>query len=61
LPLSAGSRIGYSPEEGNRGARNVRYPPRVDRISGLESRVEALEQELLELKRILGSTADGSN
>ncbi len=36
-------------------------PTRVDRISGLESRVEALEQELLELKRILGSTADGSS
>ncbi len=36
-------------------------PTRVDRISGLESRVEALEQELRELKRILGSTADGSS
>jgi len=34
---------------------------RVDRISGLEARVEALEQELLALKRILGSSADGSN
>ncbi len=34
-------------------------PARVDRISGLESRIEALEQELQELKRILGSSADG--
>jgi len=35
-------------------------PAKVDRLSGLESRIEALERELLELKRILGSSADGS-
>lgn len=35
-------------------------PAGVDRISGLESRIEALEQELQELKRILASNADGS-
>ncbi len=35
-------------------------PARVDRISGLESRIEALEQELRELKRILAANADAS-
>jgi uncharacterized protein YceH (UPF0502 family) len=34
--------------------------PRADRIAGLESRIEVLEQELLELKRILGSNPDGT-
>ncbi len=38
-------------------------PPaaRVDRIGGLESRIEALERELQELKRILGANSDASN
>ena len=35
-------------------------PARVDRIAGLESRIEVLERELLELKRVLGSNADGT-
>lgn len=34
---------------------------RVDRIGGLESRIEALERELQELKRILGANSDASN
>jgi uncharacterized protein YceH (UPF0502 family) len=34
---------------------------RVDRIGGLETRIEALERELQELKRILGANSDASN
>ena len=34
--------------------------PRVDRIAGLESRIEVLERELLELKRILALNPEGS-
>jgi hypothetical protein len=41
------------------GAADVARPP--DRISRLESRIDQLEQELQELKKILGSNSEGSS